>query len=55
MRQHKPYVRQRTAAEIRSFFRGRGALMKGDVVIYKIKPHGSKRYVTSYRAKVTKR
>jgi len=46
-------MRRRKAREIEKYFRGQ--LTKGDIVIHKIKPYGSKKYVTAFSAVVSDR
>jgi hypothetical protein len=46
-------MRKRTGTEVEKYFHGQ--LTKGDVVIHKIRPYGSKKYVVAFSAKVSDR
>lgn len=44
--------KKRKVSEVKSYFKGRGILQKGDIIIHKIKPKGKKRYTTTYKTKI---
>jgi len=43
-------MRKRNAKEIVEYFRD--SLSKGDIVVHKIKPHGYKKHIIAYSARV---